>query len=109
MNVENWHLKNIKLGATACVRSSTGNCAINRKFSVLTNGIYINQKLYLKMKRVRSSGTLRYNHPIQARRPDLVLINKKKRPCYLEDFIVPESQRMKVKEDEKQDKYLDRA
>ena len=27
------------------------------------------------------------DHPIQTRRPDLVLINKKKRPCPIVDFV----------------------
>ena len=42
-----------------------------------------------------------------ARRPDLVLINKKKRTCHLVDFAVPVDHRVKVKESKKINKYLD--
>ena len=38
------------------------------------------------------------DHLISARRPDLVIINKKKRACRIVDFAVPEK--------EKRDKYL---
>ena len=38
------------------------------------------------------------NHPILARRPYLVLINKKKRICHLVDFAIPVYHRVKIKE-----------
>ena len=44
-----------------------------------------------------------------ARRPDLVLINKKQRTCKLVDFALPADHRVKMKENEKMDKYLDLA
>ena len=44
------------------------------------------------------------NEAIQARKPDLVLINKKKRICQV-DFAVPE----KKQKSEKTEKYLDLA
>ena len=44
---------------------------------------------------------------IPVRRPHLVLINKKKRTCHLKDFPVPANHRMKIKESEKTNKYLD--
>ena len=46
------------------------------------------------------------DHLIPARRPDLVLFDKKKRTCHLEDFAVPADHRVKMKEREKIDKYL---
>ena len=49
------------------------------------------------------------DHLITARRPDLVLINKKKRTCHIVDFAVPADHRVKLKEIEKKDKYLDLA
>ena len=42
-----------------------------------------------------------------ARRPDLVLINKKKRTYHLVNFVVPADHRVKIKESEKINKYLD--
>ena len=49
------------------------------------------------------------DHLIPARRPDLLIINKKKRTCKIVDFAVPADHRIKLKECEKKDKYLDLA
>ena len=49
------------------------------------------------------------DHLIPARRPDLIIINKKKRTCKIVDFAVPADHRIKQKESEKKDKYLDLA
>ena len=49
---------------------------------------------------------------ISARRPDLIMINKKKkkkRTCKIVDFAVPTDHRIKPKECEKKDKYLELA
>ncbi len=51
------------------------------------------------------------DHLIPARRPDLIIIikKKKKRTCKIVDFAVPADHRIKLKECEKNDKYLDFA
>ena len=51
------------------------------------------------------------DHLILARRLDLIIINKKKkkRSCKIVDFAIPANHRMKLKEREKKDKYLDLA
>ena len=47
------------------------------------------------------------DHIIPARRPDLIIINKKKkRTCKIVDFAVPGDDRIKLEECEKRDKYL---
>ena len=46
------------------------------------------------------------DHLISAIRPDLIIINKKKRTCKIVDFAVPADHRIKLKECEKRDKYL---
>ena len=50
-------------------------------------------------------------HLISARRSDLIIINKKrkKRICKIVDFAVPADHRIKLKECEKKNKYLDLA
>ena len=49
-------------------------------------------------------------HQTSARRSDLIIINKKKkRICKIVDFAVPADHRIKLKECEKKDKYLDLA
>ena len=47
------------------------------------------------------------DHLITARRPDLIITNKRKRTCKIVDFAVPADHRIKLKECEKKDKYLD--
>ena len=49
------------------------------------------------------------DHLIPARRPDLIIINKKKRTCKMVDFAIPADHRIKLKECAKKDKYLDLA
>ena len=50
------------------------------------------------------------DHLISARRPDLIVINKKKQKiCKIVNFAVPADLRIKLKECEKRDKYLDLA
>ena len=46
------------------------------------------------------------DHLISARRPDLIIINKKKRTCKIVNFAVLADHRIKLKECEKKDKYL---
>ena len=46
-------------------------------------------------------------HLIPSRRPDLLIIMKKKRTCDLEDFAVSVVHRMKIKANEKTENYLD--
>ena len=48
------------------------------------------------------------DHQISAR-PDLIIINNKKRICRIVDFVVPADNKVKLKECEKKDKYLDLA
>ena len=49
------------------------------------------------------------DHLISARRPDLIIINNKKITCKIVNFAVPADHRIKLKECEKKDKYLDLA
>ena len=49
------------------------------------------------------------DHLIPARRPDLIIINKRKRICKIVDFAIPADHRINQKESEKKDKYLDLA
>ena len=49
------------------------------------------------------------DHLISAKRSDLMINNKKKTTCKIVDFAVPADHRIKLKECEKKDKYLDLA
>ena len=49
------------------------------------------------------------DHLIPARRPDRIIINKKKRVCKIVDFAVPADHGINLKECEKKDKYLNLA
>ena len=52
---------------------------------------------------------IKTDHLIPTRRPDLIIINKKKRICKIIDFAVPADHRINLKECTKKDKYLDLA
>ena len=47
--------------------------------------------------------------PIQARRPDVIIINKKEKFCQIVDFAVPADHRINIKEKEKRSKYTELA
>ena len=47
------------------------------------------------------------NHVIEARRPDLVVVDKKERSCKIIDFAVPGDSRIDEKEKDKIDTYQD--
>ena len=49
------------------------------------------------------------DHQISARRPDLIITKKEKRTCRIVDFAVLADHRVKLKECENRDKYLDLA
>ena len=56
------------------------------------------------MKIIKSCGT---DHVIEARRPDLVVVDKKERSCKIIDFAVPGDSRIEEKEKDKIEKYQD--
>ena len=45
------------------------------------------------------------NYVISARRPDIIIIKKKKKICKIVDFAVPADLRINLKECENKDKY----
>ena len=49
------------------------------------------------------------DHLISTRRPDLIIIHKKKRICRIVDVAAQAYHKVKLKESEKKDKYLDLA
>ena len=49
---------------------------------------------------------IKINLIISTRRPDLQIINKKKRTCRILDFVVPVDQGVKIKAIERRDKYI---
>ena len=50
---------------------------------------------------------IQMDHLIPARRPDLIIINEKKKICKIVDFAILVDHRIILKESEKKDKYLD--
>ena len=55
---------------------------------------------------------IQMDHLNSTRRSDLIIINKKKkekRTCWIVDLAAPADHRVKLKESEKKDKYLDLA
>ena len=80
---------------------------------MLTNDIRANQNHSKKLGHPKFSGIWRYNQ-ITKSYPDLVIINKKKkkkrkkktRTCRIVNLVVPANYRVKIKENEKRDKFL---
>ena len=52
---------------------------------------------------------MRTDHEIGARRPDLVIIDKRDKSCQIIDVAIPEDGRVREKEDENVEKYHDLA
>ena len=53
--------------------------------------------------------SIQTDHVIEARRPDLVVVDKKERSCKIIDFAVPGDSRIEEKEKEKIEKYQDQS
>ena len=51
--------------------------------------------------------SIQTDHVIEARRPDLVLVDKKEIICKIIDFAVPGDSRIEEKEKDKTEKYQD--
>ena len=51
--------------------------------------------------------SIQTDHVIEARRPDLAVVDKKSRTCKIHDFAVPGESRIEEKEKEKIEKYED--
>ena len=51
--------------------------------------------------------SIQTDHVIEARRPDLVVLDKKERSCKIIDFAVPGDSRIEEKEKDKREKYQD--
>ena len=51
--------------------------------------------------------SIQTDHVIEARRPDLVVVDKKERSCKIIDFAVPRDSRIEEKEKDKIEKYQD--
>ena len=101
---------------TGWARWSTGNCARNLNLTIRTNGICTTQNSYWRMRCKISSRILAtngspnlgqktrpYNNQPQKKK------RKKKRTWKIVDFAVPADHRIKLKESEKKDKYIDIA
>ena len=50
---------------------------------------------------------IQMDHQISARQPDHIITNKKETTCRIVNFTVPADHKVKLKECEKRDKYLD--
>ena len=50
---------------------------------------------------------VRTDHEIEARRPDLLLIDKSEKNCQIIDVAIPEDGRVRAKEGEKVEQYQD--
>ena len=69
--------------------------------------VYAQPSSYPGEWHTNSYGTLTYKRIFSARRPDLIIINKKREnDAIIVDFAVPDDHRIKLKESEKKDEYI---
>ena len=109
-NAANKHRRSIRLDTTGWVRWSTGICAKNFNLTIWTNGTYTTQHLSERMThKLLCDFDIQTDHLISARRPGIIVINKKKRTWKIGNFAVLANHSIKLKESEKKDKYLDLA
>ena len=87
-----------------CAKCSIGNCARIWSLTIWTNGICTTASI-LENETLK----LLWDHQISARRPVLIKINEKVRTYRTVDLAVQAYHRVKLKECEKWDKYLDLA
>ena len=102
--------ESIRLAMTGWARWSTGNCARNWNLTIQTNDVCTTQHLSWRVThKLLRDFDIQTDHLISARWPDLIIINKKERTFRIVDFAVPADHRVKLKECEKRDKYLNLA
>ena len=65
--------------------------------------------VFLTRKRLKSKSKVQTDHHIEARRPDLIIVDKEKKICQIVDFAIPGDHRVEMKEREKREKYQDLA
>ena len=53
--------------------------------------------------------SIRTDHELGARSPDLLIVNKREKSCQIIDVAIPENGRVRKKEDEKVEKYQNLA
>ena len=66
----------------------------------------MSQKVFYRMKIIKYF-SIQTDHVIEARRSDLVVVDKKERSCKIIDFVVPGDSRIEEKEEDKIGKYQD--
>ena len=66
-------------------------------------------RLHKKVQIIHNSKSVQENEKQKKKKPYQVIVNKKWKTCQIEDFAVPVDHRLKIKESEKRDKYLDLA
>ena len=98
MCVADHNRKNIRLGTTERARGSTGNSAKNWILTIREIGVCATQNLSWWMRHTISSRIfqIQTDHLILARRPNLIIVNKK-----IVDFTFPATHKVKLKENKK--------
>ena len=99
------HKKSIRLDTTGWRRLSTGNCVRNKNLIIPTSDICPSYNLFGENK------TLKLLSDFKIKRDRLISASqqKRKRTRRTVDLAGPADHRVKIKENEKRDKYLDLA
>ena len=72
---------------------------------------HVPDKVHLKMTIINFlwDFSIRTDHELGARSPDLLIVNKREKSCQIIDVAIPENGRVRKKEDEKVEKYQNLA
>ena len=93
-------------------RQSTGICQENAGSTGIINGTIASLRAYSvenENYKLLWDFSIRTDHHIEARRLDLVLVDKSKKSCNIIDVAIPEDSGVKEKEAEKVEKYQNLA
>ena len=88
---------------------SIWNCATDLHLNILVNGFCTDRNPPERMRSIKFfwDFEMEADHLHFVRRQDLVLITKKIKSCNLLDFAIPANHKVKMKEGETRDKYID--
>ena len=68
---------------------STGICQENEGSTGMINDTLTSLRAYWKMRTTNSFGAIQTDHKIEARRQNLVLVDKREKRCQIIDMAIP--------------------
>ena len=107
MSAVSWHRQNIREGMITWHGISAGNLVVNVNWKELTNWYEQKPEGVVESKnfKILWDFTIQCDWKIEARRPDIIFVDKKEREIVIIHVTIPCDDRVKDKELEKLEKY----